>query len=65
MSDAMQVADQNRKNYKKAIAQKEAEIAELREMIVDLDNFIEFGNSLLGKEIKPSGERPISRGLHR
>ena len=49
MSDAMQVAHQNRKNHIKAIAQKEAEIEELREMIADLDSFIEFGNSLLGK----------------
>lgn len=50
MSDAMQVAHQNRKDHKRAIAQKEAEIAELREMITDLDSFIEFGNSLLGGE---------------
>ncbi len=49
MSDAMQVAHQNRKDYRKAIAAKEAEIAELQEMIADLDSFIEFGNSLLGK----------------
>ena len=50
MSDAMQVAHQNRKEHLKAITQKEAEIAELREMIADLESFIEFGNSLLGKE---------------
>lgn len=56
MSDAMQVAQQNRKEHLKAIAQKEAEIAELRETIADLESFIEFGNSLLGKEPKVTTE---------
>lgn len=62
MSDAMQVAHQNRKNHTKAIAQKEAEIAELREMIADLDSFIEFGNSLLGR---PAAATPEATGPRR
>ncbi len=61
MSDAMQVAHQNRKEHLKAISQKEAEIAELREMIADLDSFIEFGNSLLGKPAAPAAETPTAR----
>lgn len=65
MSDAMQVAHQNRKSHTKAIAQKEAEIAELREMIADLDSFIEFGNSLLGQAPAPveeaKGPRKVSQ----
>lgn len=48
MSDAMQVAQQRRDGYLKAIAQKETEIAELKESLEDLDNFLEFGQSLLG-----------------
>lgn len=48
MSDAMQVAQQRRDGYLKAIAQKETEITELKESLEDLDNFLEFGQSLLG-----------------
>ena len=50
MSDAMQVAQQRRAGYQKAIAQKETEIAELKEHLEDLDNFLEFGESLMGNE---------------
>lgn len=50
MSDAMQVAQQRRDGYLKAIAQKETEIAELKEHLEDLDNFLEFGQSLLGND---------------
>lgn len=50
MSDAMNVAQQRRSGYQKAIAQKESEIAELKEHLEDLDNFLEFGQSLLGNE---------------
>ena len=60
MSDAMQVAQQRRAGYQKAIAQKESEIAELREFMEDLDNFLEFGQSLLGKDPAES-VRPVSR----
>ena len=61
MSDAMQVAKQNRKDHVKAIAQKEAEIAELREAIADLDSFIEFGNSLLGQDAPAQPQAPAQR----
>ncbi|MEO9824485.1 MAG: hypothetical protein ABJF50_08730 [Paracoccaceae bacterium] len=50
MSDAMQVAQTRRAGYQKAIAQKETEIAELREHLEDLDNFLEFGESLMGND---------------
>jgi hypothetical protein len=58
MSDAMQVAQQRRAGYQKAIAQKESEIAELRELMEDLDNFLEFGQSLLGKDPAASIAQP-------
>lgn len=47
MSDPMQVAKQRQKEYSTAIAKKQAEIDEMKEYIVDLENFIEFGASLL------------------
>lgn len=50
MSDAMQVAEQRRKEYKMAISKKENEIVELKERIEDLDNFIEFGQALVAKD---------------
>ena len=50
MSDAIQVAEQRRKEYKMAISKKENEIVELKERIEDLDNFIEFGQALVGKD---------------
>ena len=49
MSDAMQVAEQRLKEYRMAISKKENEIVELKERIEDLDNFIEFGQALVGK----------------
>ena len=49
MSDALQVAEQRRKEYKMAISKKENEIVELKERIEDLDNFIEFGQALVAK----------------
>ena len=56
MSDAMQIAHQRRKDYRDSIAQKEAEIAELHELIADLDSFIEFGDSLMGKQTQKPAE---------
>ncbi len=47
MSDAMQVAQKRRQEYKNSIAEMEKEIAELQELIADLDSFIEFGDALL------------------
>ena len=65
MSDAMQVAQQRRAGYQKAIAQKETEIAELKEHLEDLDNFLEFGESLMGNEpaaaASPTGRTVVSR----
>lgn len=65
MSDAMQVAQQRREGYLKAIAQKETEIAELKEHLEDLDNFLEFGQSLLGNtpaaDAKPAARTVVSR----
>lgn len=59
MSDAMQVAEQRRNDYKMAISKKENEIVELKERIEDLDNFIEFGQALVAKgDEKP---RKVSR----
>lgn len=48
MSDAMQIARQRRGEYEESIARKEREIEELREMIGDLDRFLEFGQDLIG-----------------
>ena len=47
MADALQVANQRRQGYKDAIAKKEAEIAELRDLISELNDFIEFGDALV------------------
>ncbi|MCG6884960.1 MAG: hypothetical protein LJE62_14515 [Silicimonas sp.] len=47
MADAIKVAQQRREDYKKAISEKEKEIEELKEMIADLDSFIEFGEALV------------------
>ena len=61
MSDAMQIAAQRRKGYLNAIAKKEAEIAEMNELIADLDSFIEFGEALVGNQSEPLREvsRPV------
>ncbi len=59
MSDAMQVAQQRKNEYTKAIAKKEEEIAELKEMIADLDSFMEFGKELLGNQ--PEKAKVVSR----
>lgn len=67
MSDAMNVAQQRRDGYLKAIAQKESEIAQLKEHLEDLDNFLEFGQSLLGNT-PAEGATPqkiVSRPLSR
>lgn len=68
MSDAMQVAQMRRAGYQKTIAQKETEIAELKEHLEDLDNFLEFGESLIGNEpaaaaagTTPGGRTVVSR----
>ncbi len=47
MADAIKVALTRREEYKKDIAKKEAEIEELKELISDLDSFIEFGEALV------------------
>lgn len=47
MADALKVAQNRRDDYKKDIANKEAEIEELKELINDLDSFIEFGEALV------------------
>ena len=48
MADAIKVAQSRRDEYKEDIAKKEAEIEELKELISDLDSFIEFGEALVG-----------------
>ncbi|MGR3513212.1 MAG: hypothetical protein ACU0GG_10635 [Paracoccaceae bacterium] len=50
MTDAVKVAQNRRDEYKKDIATKEAEIAELKELIGDLDSFIEFGEALVNDD---------------
>ena len=52
MSDAMQVAQQRRTDYKNAIAKKQQEIAELTELVADLDSFIDFGEALLAEKLE-------------
>ena len=47
MADALEVANKRRQDYKEAISKKEAEIAELRELITELNEFIEFGDALV------------------
>ena len=47
MADALEVANKRRQDYKEAISKKEAEIAELRELITELNEFIEFGDALI------------------
>ena len=59
MSDAMNIARQRRKEHEQAIAKREQEIEDLREMIADLDSFLEFGQELIGGPA-PS-QRPQSR----
>jgi hypothetical protein len=49
----MQVAKQRQKEYTTAIAKKQAEIDEMKEYIEDLENFIEFGASLLSTTQMP------------
>ena len=62
MNDAMQIARQRRKEHEQAIAKREREIEDLREMIADLDSFLEFGQELMGgaetQQQKPQA-RPI------
>lgn len=57
MADAIKVAQTRRDDYKKDIAKKEAEIEELKELISDLDSFIEFGEALVSDD---DGEKPDS-----
>lgn len=47
MADPIKIAQSRREEYKKDIAKKEAEIEELKELISDLDSFIEFGEALI------------------
>lgn len=50
MADALKVAQNRREEYKKEISKKEAEIEELKELISDLDSFIEFGEALISDD---------------
>ncbi|MEM9426350.1 MAG: hypothetical protein AAGA06_06580 [Pseudomonadota bacterium] len=50
MADALKVAQTRRDEYKKDIAKKEAEIEELKELLSDLDSFIEFGEALVNDD---------------
>jgi len=54
MADVLQVAKQRRSEYEKQIAAKEAEIADIREMIADLESFIDFGASLVDGKSEPA-----------
>ena len=54
MQDAMQVAEKRIKEYRMAISKKENEIVELKERLEDLDNFLEFGQALVGGADKSS-----------
>ncbi|MEM8751319.1 MAG: hypothetical protein AAGF28_13565 [Pseudomonadota bacterium] len=49
MQNPMQVAEKRIKEYRMAISKKENEIVELKERLEDLDNFLEFGQALVGK----------------
>ena len=61
MSDAMQIAQQRQKEYASMIAKKQTEIDELKEHIEDLENFIEFGASLVGKPAaKANGNQKVT-----
>ncbi|MEM6385677.1 MAG: hypothetical protein AAF718_05515 [Pseudomonadota bacterium] len=54
MADAIKVAQNRREEYKKDISKKEAEIEELKELISDLDSFIEFGEALVSDDDVPT-----------
>ena len=58
MTDAMQIAQQRRQSYLTAIARKESEIAEMNELIADLDSFIEFGEALVGNQPADTAGEP-------
>lgn len=62
MSDAMQIARQRRKEHEQAITKREHEIADFKEMIADLDSFIEFGQELMGGAAQQH-DRPTSRPI--
>jgi hypothetical protein len=59
MSDAMQIARQRIKDHEDSIARKEREIEDLREMIGDLERFLEFGQELIGGSAQATA-RPVS-----
>ena len=58
MADAIQIAQQRREDYEKSISEKEQEIEDLRELIADLDSFIEFGEALLNDGANKPGAMP-------
>ena len=58
MADALKVAQSRREEYKKEIAKKEAEIEELKELLSDLDSFIEFGEALIGEDSSSENTTP-------
>lgn len=64
MSDAMQIARQRIKDHQDTISRKEREIEDLREMIGDLERFLEFGQDLLGNSgpaaSSSASARPVS-----
>jgi len=58
----MQIAQQRRKEHQQAIAKREHEIEDLKEMIADLDSFLEFGQELIGGPA-PQQQKPQSRPI--
>ena len=58
MSDVLKIAQQRRKVYEAAIAEKERELEELREIINDLDTFLDFGETLIGSGEPETAEVP-------
>ena len=56
MQNPMQVAEKRIKEYRMAISKKENEIVELKERLEDLDNFMEFGQALVGMDGAPQAQ---------
>jgi len=54
MSDVMKIATERKSELEKMIGELESEISEIREEMATLDDFLEFGASLMGDESKPS-----------
>lgn len=58
MQNPLQVAEKRIKEYRMAIAKKENEIVELKERLEDLDNFMEFGQALVGRPENGAPAKP-------